>query len=112
MTSVEQCIERATQDFIDQGHSISDIKAVGITNQRETTVVWDKNTGEPLHNSIAWPDTRTKGLVRKFKAKEGADELQNICGLPLSTYPSSAEPLLPIRGMCKLVHRSGIGRGS
>jgi glycerol kinase len=89
--SVEQCIERATLDFIDQGHEISDIKAVGITNQRESVVVWDNNTGQPLYNAIAWPDTRTKGLVRKLKSKEGADELQNICGLPLSTYPSSVK---------------------
>lgn len=93
VTSVEQCIEKATQAFIDQGHDISDIKAVGITNQRETTVVWDTNTGEALHNAIAWPDTRTKGMVRELKAKEGADELQNICGLPLSTYPSSVKLL-------------------
>jgi glycerol kinase len=91
LTSVEQCIEKATQSFIDQGHEISDIKAVGITNQRETTVVWDTNTGEPLHNAIAWPDTRTKALVRELKAKKGADELQDICGLPLSTYPSSVK---------------------
>lgn len=91
ITSVEQCIEKATQSFIDQGHDISDIKAVGITNQRETTVVWDANTGEPLHNAIAWPDTRSKGLVRELKGKAGADELQDICGLPLSTYPSSVK---------------------
>ncbi|ORY14621.1 hypothetical protein BCR34DRAFT_479204 [Clohesyomyces aquaticus] len=91
VTSVEQCIERATQAFIDMGQDISDIKAVGITNQRETTVVWDTNTGEPLYNAIAWPDTRTKGMVRELKAKGGADQLQDICGLPLSTYPSSVK---------------------
>ncbi|KAF2178341.1 hypothetical protein K469DRAFT_718439 [Zopfia rhizophila CBS 207.26] len=91
MTSVEQCIEKATQAFIDQGHDISDIKAVGITNQRETTVVWDTNTGKPLHNAIAWPDTRTTSLVHKLKAKDGAAELQDMCGLPLSTYPSSVK---------------------
>ncbi|CAI6318385.1 unnamed protein product [Periconia digitata] len=87
--SVEQCIEQATQAFIDRGHKVDEIKAIGITNQRETTVVWDSNTGEPLYNAIAWPDTRTKGLVRDFKEREGADDVLNICGLPLSTYPSS-----------------------
>lgn len=91
ITSVEQCIERATAIFLDMGHEVADIKAVGITNQRETTVVWDTNTGEPLYNAIAWPDTRTKGLVRELKAREGADKLQEICGLPLSTYPSSVK---------------------
>ncbi|KAF2009217.1 glycerol kinase [Aaosphaeria arxii CBS 175.79] len=89
--SVDQCIELATQAFLGQGHDISDIKAIGITNQRETTVVWDTKTGEPLHNAIAWPDTRTKGLVREMKERDGAGELQDICGLPLSTYPSSVK---------------------
>jgi glycerol kinase len=89
--SVEQCIDRATNIFLDNGHEIEDIKAVGITNQRETIVVWDTNTGEPLCNAIAWPDTRTKGLVRELKNKEGADDIRNMCGLPLSTYPSSVK---------------------
>jgi glycerol kinase len=89
--SVNQCIDHAVQAFTDRGYSISDIKAVGITNQRETTVVWDSETGEPLYNAIAWPDTRTNGLVRDLKEKEGADELKDMCGLPLSTYPSSVK---------------------
>lgn len=46
-------------------------------------------TGEILHNAIAWPDTRAQAIVRELKQREGADRLQNICGLPLSTYPSS-----------------------
>jgi glycerol kinase len=57
-------MDRATSIFLDQGHEVSDIKAVGLTNQRETVVVWDTQTGEPLYNAIAWPDTRTKGMVR------------------------------------------------
>jgi glycerol kinase len=61
---------------------------VGITNQRETTVVWDKETGEPLYNAIVWTDTRTQALVRKLKSRLGSDKLQDLCGLPLSTYPS------------------------
>jgi glycerol kinase len=93
LDSVEQCIGKATQAFKDQGHDISEIKAIGITNQRETTVVWDTQTGEPLHNAIAWPDTRTKGLVRELKARDGADKLHDLCGLPLSTYPSSVKLL-------------------
>lgn len=75
--------------FLALGHQKSDVEAIGITSQRETTIVWDWETGEPLHNAIAWPDTRTKNLVRELKGKPGADELNSICGLPLSTYPSS-----------------------
>ena len=84
---------------MDQGHDILDIKAIGVTNQRETTVVWDTNTGEPLHNAIAWPDTRTKGLVRELKSQMGADKLQEICGLPLSTYPSSVKLVWLLRNV-------------
>jgi glycerol kinase len=82
-------VEKGTKAFIDLGHSVSEIKAIGITTQRETTVVWDSESGETLYNAIAWPDTRTHGIVRELKARKGADQLQDICGLPLSTYPSS-----------------------
>ncbi|GAM41642.1 glycerol kinase [Talaromyces pinophilus] len=89
VSTVEKCIEETMKAFLALGHSKSDIVTIGITNQRETTIVWDWETGEPLHNAIAWPDTRTKGMVRELRSKEGADELDKICGLPLSTYPSS-----------------------
>jgi glycerol kinase len=63
-----------------------DISAIGITNQRETTVVWDRETGEPVYNAIVWQDTRTGGLVREFAGDEGVDRLRDKVGLPLSTY--------------------------
>lgn len=66
---------------------------MGITNQRETTVVWDTKTGEPLHNAMVWPDTRTKTLVRELRNHDGAQAILDICGLPLSTYPSSVKLL-------------------
>lgn len=91
VNSVEECIERATAQFLEQGHEKSQIKAIGITNQRETTICWDTNTGEPLYNAIVWPDTRTTQLVRELKERKGADELLELCGLPLSTYPSSVK---------------------
>src|SRR4051794_12517787 len=63
-----------------------DIAAIGITNQRETTVVWDRETGEPVYNAIVWQDTRTGPLVRDFAGDEGVDRLRSDVGLPLSTY--------------------------
>jgi glycerol kinase len=63
-----------------------DIEAIGITNQRESTVVWERETGEPIHNAIVWQDTRTDQLVRELAAEEGLDRLRERVGLPLSTY--------------------------
>ncbi len=63
-----------------------EIDAIGITNQRETTVVWDRGTGTPLYNAIVWQDTRTGPLVREMAGDAGADRLRDAVGLPLSTY--------------------------
>lgn len=63
-----------------------DIHAVGITNQRETTVVWDKNTGEPVYNAIVWQDTRTGKIVEELGGEEGQDKYKARVGLPLATY--------------------------
>jgi len=64
----------------------SDLAAVGITNQRETTVLWDKATGKPIHNAIVWQDTRTDRLVRDLGGEVGQDRFRERCGLPLATY--------------------------
>ncbi len=63
-----------------------DLAAVGITNQRETTVLWDKATGKPVHNAIVWQDTRTDRLVRDLGGTRGQDRFRDLCGLPLATY--------------------------
>lgn len=97
ISTVEECIGQACKDFESQGHAISEIKVVGITNQRETTVVWDSETGEHLHNAIVWTDTRTTSIVHELKARPGADKLTELCGLPLSTYPSSTKLLWLLR---------------
>lgn len=88
VSSVQTCIDTAVAQFQKDGHSLSSIKAVGITNQRETTVVWDVKTGEALYNAIVWTDTRTSAIARELKARPGADGLMDKCGLPISTYPS------------------------
>ncbi|HTW41208.1 MAG TPA: glycerol kinase GlpK [Solirubrobacteraceae bacterium] len=70
----------------------AEVAAIGVTNQRETTLLWDRSTGEPLHNAIVWQDTRTAGLVRELAGapsptgQQGPDRLRERVGLPLSTY--------------------------
>jgi glycerol kinase len=63
-----------------------DVAAIGITNQRETTVVWDRETGEPVYNAIVWQDTRTAEIVAELAGEAGPDRLRGDVGLPLSTY--------------------------
>lgn len=62
------------------------IAAVGVTNQRETAVVWDRRTGEPIHHAIVWQDTRTQRICDQLAGRAGADKYKDVCGLPLATY--------------------------
>lgn len=64
----------------------ADLVAVGLTNQRETTVLWDRETGEPVANAVVWQDTRTAGLVEEIGGAEGPDRFRSKTGLPLATY--------------------------
>src|ERR671911_453971 len=80
-----------TQEVVDEamesaGASADDVAGVGITNQRETAVVWDRTTGEPVHNALVWQDTRTDRLVDEFSREGGQARFQEKVGLPLATY--------------------------
>ena len=82
----QSVIRRAMQQEILQP---GDLAAIGITNQRETVILWDKNTGRPLCNAIVWQDTRVEGMVADFAKKGGIDRFRAKTGLPLSTYFSA-----------------------
>ncbi len=84
-------IWRNTQSVIEaalasRGLSTKDLAAVGITNQRETTLLWDRRTGEPLHNALVWQDTRVDPQVEDFARGGGRDRLRAKTGLPLASY--------------------------
>jgi glycerol kinase len=64
----------------------ADLAAVGITNQRETTVLWDRRTGKPLHSALVWQDTRVDDLVARYRKDGGPDRFRAKTGLPLATY--------------------------
>lgn len=69
----------------------SDVAAIGITNQRETAIVWDRTTGEPVYNAIVWQDTRTQDLIDALAADGGAQRFAQTTGLPLATYFSASK---------------------
>src|SRR6266849_3391341 len=71
------------------GISVGELAAVGITNQRETTVIWDKKTGRAIANAIVWQDTRVADEAARFSSNGGQDRFREVTGLPLSTYFSS-----------------------
>lgn len=80
-----------TQDVVkgamaNAGLTADDIVAVGVTNQRETTVVWDKTTGKPYYNAIVWQDTRTDKICNELAKDGGQDRFRDKVGLPLATY--------------------------
>jgi glycerol kinase len=68
------------------GGNADDIAALGVTNQRETTVVWDRNTGEPVFNAIVWQDTRTDKICEELSQDGGQDRFRLKNGLPIATY--------------------------
>lgn len=79
--------EQVIREAMEKAHlRAADIAAVGVTNQRETTLVWDKNTGQPYYNAIVWQDTRTDAICDELAADGGQDRLRQQTGLPLATY--------------------------
>jgi glycerol kinase len=82
----ERC-QSVIRDALDSKNlKATDLAAVGVTNQRETTVVWEKSTGKPVYNAIVWQDTRTDKYVNEFSKDGGQDRLRTKTGLPLATY--------------------------
>ena len=67
----------------------AEVVGLGITNQRETTVIWDRTTGIPVHRAIVWQDTRTADLLARFAAEMPEAEIRSRTGLPLATYFSA-----------------------
>jgi glycerol kinase len=79
----------AAEALISKGLIAKDIAGIGVTNQRETTVVWSRKTGRPYYNAIVWQDTRTESLVNQMNEKLGNHAWQQKTGLPFATYFSS-----------------------
>ena len=87
-------IWRNTRVVVDEalrgaGLTRGDLAAVGITNQRETTLLWDRTTGQPLHNAVVWQDTRVDPMVAEYARDGGQDRFRAQTGLPLTSYFSA-----------------------
>jgi glycerol kinase len=87
-------IWRNTQEVVAEALSkaaltAKDIAAIGITNQRETTLLWNRRTGEPVHRALVWQDTRVESLVAEYAREGGADRFRALTGLPLASYFSA-----------------------
>ncbi|KAK7166271.1 hypothetical protein R3I93_006140 [Phoxinus phoxinus] len=94
LQSVYECMDRTCEKLTQLNIDISNIKAIGVTNQRETTIVWDKETGEPLYNAIVWLDLRTQSTVERLINKtpgRNKNHLKHKTGLPISTYFSAVK---------------------
>uniref|UniRef100_A0A672PM10 glycerol kinase n=1 Tax=Sinocyclocheilus grahami TaxID=75366 RepID=A0A672PM10_SINGR len=92
LQSVYECMDRTCEKLTQLNIDISNIKAIGVTNQRETTLVWDKETGEPLYNAIVWLDLRTQSTVERLINKTpGRNKNHLKTGLPISTYFSAVK---------------------
>ena len=83
---VRTCVRVALRE---SGADARALAAVGISNQRETTVVWSRRTGRPVHNAIVWQDTRTATACERLAADGGVDRFRDLTGLPISTYSSA-----------------------
>jgi glycerol kinase len=71
------------------GLTARELAAIGITNQRETTVLWNRSTGQPVHRALVWQDTRVASLVQQYARDSGADRIRTLTGLPLASYFSA-----------------------
>uniref|UniRef100_A0AAY4B9A3 Probable glycerol kinase n=1 Tax=Denticeps clupeoides TaxID=299321 RepID=A0AAY4B9A3_9TELE len=92
LQSVCECVEKVCEMLTHMNISTDLIKAIGVTNQRETTLVWDKETGLPLYNAIVWMDLRTQSTVDRLISKTpGGNKNHLKTGLPISTYFSAVK---------------------
>jgi glycerol kinase len=97
------------------GMRAEQLSALGITNQRETTVLWDRATGRPVHNAIVWQDTRTSALCTKLGGADGQDRFRDSTGLPLASYfsgPKAAWLLDNVPGLRTRAERGEIAFGT
>ena len=99
----------ARRVIAESGVAIEDVKAIGITNQRETTVIWDRQTGEPVQNAIVWQSRITSGICKEIERQGSADLIQQKTGLILDAYFSASKIKFILDGDPSLRQRAEAG---
>ena len=99
-----------TEALASAGMTAVDLAAVGIANQRETTVVWDRTTGRPLANAIVWQDTRTDKICAELAREGGIDRFRDRTGLPLATYFSGPKAAWLLNNVEGVAEKAASGR--
>ncbi|CEG67005.1 Putative Glycerol kinase [Rhizopus microsporus] len=86
LDTVVKCIDQTIHRFELMGYDVKDIKGIGVTNQRETAVAWNKKTGEPIRNTIVWSDVRTDDMVHALKERPDSKIVKELSGLDITSY--------------------------
>jgi glycerol kinase len=103
-------VQEVVSDALDKAQlDASDVVALGIANQRESTIVWERASGRPVHNAINWQDTRTDHLVRELAQDVGQDRFRERSGLPLATYFSGPKVMWLLEHIPGLRERAEAG---
>ena len=106
---LDNTVAVAAEALSKAGLSAADLVAVGITNQRETTVLWDRHTGTAVHNAIVWQDTRTDEVVGRLAGEQGPDRWRATTGLPLATYFAGPKAAWILENVDGLAERAASG---
>lgn len=80
------CVQEMSSQLVAKGIELDQVKALGIANQRETSILWDRRTGEPVGNAIVWSDTRTEHLVKDLQKRKNAHRVKELSGLFINSY--------------------------
>ena len=104
----DNTVETIVKSIRDADINISDMAAVGITNQRETVIAWNPNNGKVYYNAIVWQDLRGSVLIEKIRKKYGEDKIKKLSGLVLSPYFSASKILFKLH-MAPAVQRVANG---
>src|SRR5262245_23648058 len=106
---ISRTLQVAEEGLRAAGISASELAAVGITNQRETTVIWEKKTGKAIANAIVWQDMRVAEEVSRYAQDGGQDRFREATGLPLSTYFSSLKARWLLQNVAHAKERAEAG---